>query len=113
MFLGNVGTISFLIKATHNTRQYDNNPDRMGGCVCYESGTIPYFRLRTIIEPDNQFEVTHYQLSVNASRSALQVCGPMEETFEDQLRIAVENSITLDRKKKLWLSCCLPWIKVP
>jgi hypothetical protein len=69
--------------------------------------------MRSVIEPDNQFTVRFYQLTVHASRGSLQVCGRMEEDFESRLRTAVENSITLDRRQKLSLAACLPWVQVP
>lgn len=112
VFLGYVESMANLIKATSNTLPYDSNRDRMEGCVCYEAGTCAYFRHRTIIEPDNQFEVRHYTLGVHASRGSLEVCGPMPADFDARLRTAIRNSSTLDRRKLAWLSRCIPDLQI-
>jgi hypothetical protein len=110
VLLGHVADVACLIKATSNTLPYDNDPDRMDGCVCYEPRACAYFRRRTVIEPDNQFEVRHYMLKVHATRGCLQVCGLMPPDFENRLRAAIRNSFTLDKRKKEWLARCLPWV---
>ena len=80
----------------------------MEGCVCYEVGACAHFARRTIVEPDNQFSVRHFDLVGYARDGALTVCGPMPLDFEDRLRRAIEVSVTLDRRQRQWLRRFLP-----
>jgi hypothetical protein len=85
------------------------DPERMEGCFCYEAGECDYFHRRTIIDPaDNQFEVRHYNLSVHASRGALEFPGTMPNDFYPRLCAAIANSFTLDKRRRIWLAECLP-----
>jgi hypothetical protein len=109
ILLGHVGTAARFLKPTSKTAQYDADPERLAGCVCYAAGECIYFRNRTVIDPaDNQFEVRHYSLAVHASRGSLELCGTMPIDFHARLLAAIERSYTLDRRRRTWLRECLP-----
>ena len=108
VILGHYDNAAFCIKATSRTAFYDNNPDKMCGCVCYEALEVDFFRKRTIIEPDNQFEIPHCQLVVHQDRGALEVVGRLADDFGQRLKTAIANSQTLDRRRRAWLRAALP-----
>lgn len=108
VILGHYCNAAFCIKATSRTAFYDNNPDKMCGCVCYEAGEVEFFSKRTIIEPDNRFEIPHHQLVDDQNRDTLGVLGSLPSDFGRCLKAAMGNSQTLDRRQRAWLRATLP-----
>jgi len=108
IILGHLNNSAFCLKPTSQTGFYDNNPDRRGGCVCYEALEVDFFSKRTIIDPDNQFEIPHLRLADLQEKGALEVVGKMPEDFGQRLKAVIANSETLDEKRKSWLRAVLP-----
>ena len=80
----------------------------MCGCVCYEALEVGFFSKRTIVDPDNQFEILHSKLVELQERGALTVVGSMPGDFGQRLRTAMANSRTLDKRLRAWLRAALP-----
>ncbi len=106
--LGHGGNVALCIKATSRTKFYDNNPEKMCGCVCYQAGEVEFFSKRTIIEPDNQFEIPHQRLIDYQKRGALKVAGSLPADFAGRLKAAMLKSQTLDGRRRAWLRAVLP-----
>ncbi len=82
----------------------------MRGAVCYDPGECPYFRRRTVVQPENLFDVRHYQLGIFVSQARLEVIGPMPTDFEGRLEEAIRGSTLIDKRRWNALAECLPWL---
>jgi hypothetical protein len=77
------------------------------GCVVYAASECPFFKKKTVIQPDSQFDIQHYKLTVERSRGSLEILGLMPDNFGQSLVDAIRRSETLDAKRKRWLSTAL------
>jgi hypothetical protein len=93
------GGHAFCIKTTTNSTFYKNSPGRLAGCVPYKKGEL-FFREDTIIQPDNQFPISHEALIEAERLKALEILGIMPEDFREKLIKAVNSSPVMDSRKK-------------
>jgi hypothetical protein len=105
---GHYDNSAFCIKPTSRTGFFDNNPDKICGCVCYAAREVDFLPKRTIIDPDNQFEIPHPHLADLQERGELGIVGRLPDSFGERLKAAVANSQTLDRRRRAWLRAVLP-----
>jgi hypothetical protein len=82
------------IKATSKTAAYDNNPERMQGAVCYETGET-CFHIRTVIDPDNPLPISHQDIVKHNRGRAFAVVGAMPADFHDRLVAGIQASVTM------------------
>jgi len=87
------------IKATSQVTVYKNNPDKMCGCVYYRAGLVPCFPVDTVIQPDNQIPIAHKAL-VDAHFDGALECFDSPPGFEELLRMAVADSMTMSKRLK-------------
>jgi hypothetical protein len=98
--LGHRNGFAICLKATSNVELYKNNPEKLAGCVFYKSGEIPLFNQDTAIQPDNQVPIPHAHIAAMHEKKALKVLGNLPADFVSKLTLAIENSTTLDDRKK-------------
>jgi len=93
---------AFCIKATSKTTAYANNPKRLAGVVFYRAGVISFFEKDTVIEPDNQFPIPHYDLIRQHSNASgdVRLLGALPSDFPAALAKAVRDSVTMPPSKK-------------
>lgn len=90
---------AFCIKTTTNATFYQNSPGRLAGCVLYKKGEF-CFKEDTIIQPDNQFPISHEALIEAEKLKALEILGTLPEDFRERLIKAVNSSPVMDSRKK-------------
>ncbi len=95
------------IKATSKTLLYENNSDKMQGCIYYPSGTLPCFPENTVIQPDNQIPIAH-DLIRKAHADGILRIHQAPASFESDLRSAIAKSVTLTPDKRARLLRILP-----
>jgi hypothetical protein len=100
VILGHVNNYAICLKATSKVAIYQNNAEKMAGCVFYRSGEISFFDRDTAIQPDDQIPIHHKQLEAAQKAGTLENLGPLPPDFEAKLRSAIENSTTLDDRRR-------------
>jgi hypothetical protein len=98
--LGHFNNHAICLKATSKVAIYQNNPEKMAGCVYYGSGETALFERDTAIQPDNQIPIHHDQLENALIAGTLEIMGTLPLDFEAKLRVAIENSTTLDDRRR-------------
>ena len=114
--LGHVEGTAVCIKATSKVDVYLNNKEMRAGCVYYEAGETEYFIKDTAIQPDKPTISSRSHMNISAtgttSRSSdpatvieyLRTCGILPRGFGEALKSAMNNSITMDERKKKRIS---------
>ena len=72
---------AFCIKTTSNLTFYQNSPGLLSGCVPYKKGEIEFFSEDTVVQPDNQFPISHSDLIEAHNQGALEILGTMPADF--------------------------------
>lgn len=88
------------LKATSQLDAYKNNPRRIPGVVLYRAGIIPLFEKDTIIDPEKQFPIAHYELIKQHASGDFGVLGVLPGDFPEALAKAVRASITMSPNQK-------------
>lgn len=88
------------LKATSQVDIYLNNKDQMSGCVFYQAGKVKCFKNDTAIQPDNQIPISHGHLKAAQAKAELQIMGILPTDFEEKLRKAIQNSVTISGREK-------------
>ena len=91
---------AFCIKTTANLAFYQNSPGLLSGCIPYKRGELGLFAEDTVIQPDNQFPISHASLIEASERGALRVLGTMPADFKEKLIRAINSSVLMDSRKK-------------
>lgn len=99
---------AFCIKTTTNLDFYRNSPGVLAGCITYKRGELAFFKEDTIIQPDNQFPISHKALIQAQTEKALEVLGVMPPDFKEKLIKAVNSSLRMDARKKERIIKILP-----
>jgi hypothetical protein len=92
-------THAICLKATSQVAGYENNREKMQGCVYYKKGTVECFPVTTVIQPDNQVAISHKVLADAYFDGSLD-CMNLPPDFESLLKAAIANSVTMDNRKK-------------
>lgn len=66
----------------------------------YKAGVLPFFEKDTVIQPDNQFPIPHFELAKQAASRDFEVLGPMPSDFPALLAAAVRASVTMSPREK-------------
>lgn len=98
--LGHRKGYALCLKATSRVEMYRNNKDAMAGVVYYRGGEITAFPEDTAIQADNCVPIPHGELSEAKANGRLEIREVLPEDFENRLRRAVDNSVTLDNLKR-------------
>ena len=88
------------LKATSRTEKYENDKERMNGCVFYKENEVPCFREKTAIQPDNIHPIPYDHLIEQEKRQRYSEKGMLPADFGAKLSAAVRASRTLTKKKK-------------
>jgi len=88
------------LKATSQIEAYINNPRRMAGVVFYRAGAVPFFEKDTIIQPDNQFPIPHYDLIRQHASGDAKILGVLPGDFPSNLASAVRASVTITPREQ-------------
>jgi hypothetical protein len=102
--LGHVEGTAVCIKATSKVDVYLNNKEMRAGCVYYEAGETGYFIKDTAIQPDNQFPISHEHIRSCHRDRIFEDLGILPRGFGEALKSAMNNSITMDERKKKRIS---------
>jgi len=77
------------------------------GVVIYEEGEVQCLQRRTAVQPDNQIPIAYEQLVRHQRANRLEILGTMLASFRERLLRAIENSITMEERKKARLRAIL------
>ena len=88
------------LKATTKVSLYVKNKDMMAGCVYYKAGELDFFPQATAIQPDNQIPIKLAYIKQCKRDGTVEILGPLPSTFEEYLIGAVDDSITMEERKK-------------
>lgn len=88
------------IKPTSKMERCDADPRIAAGAVIYEKGTTACFDQRTAIEPDNQIPIPYSELTKHDKDGLLENLGVLPTDFRERLLKAIENSVTMEKRKK-------------
>ncbi len=92
------------LKATSQTALYENSKEVMAGCVYYKAREIALFPSNTAIQPDNPHPIPHKHLTQCHANGSLNILGTMPQDFQEKLKKAIQDSITLTlARKRNWL----------
>ena len=98
--LGHRQDTEVCIKATSQVDAYLNNQEMRDGCVYYEAGETSHFTKDTAIQPDNQFPITHEHILACHHNRNFEDLGVLPRDFEEALKSAINNSITINKREK-------------
>jgi hypothetical protein len=93
------GVNAICIKATSKVEIYKNNPNMMKSCIYYAAGEVKCFPLETVVQPDNQFPISHADLGKAFMERTLEIHPPLPN-FEHELRRVIRESDTLDDRRR-------------
>ena len=99
---------AFCIKTTTNLDFYRNAPGILAGCVPYKKGELSIFKEDTVVQPDNQFPISHKALIQAHEDNALEILGTMPTDFRDKLIKAINSSLRMDARLKARILKILP-----
>ena len=91
---------AYCIKTTSNVRIYENDERRRSGCVCYEPGSVPCFPVKTYVEPDNTFPISHRDIIRANTLGGFEIHPALPSDFKMRLCRAIAASITMDKRQK-------------
>lgn len=94
------GDACWCIKSTCRVPRYEANPDLLNGVVLYESGDIPFFSERTVIDPAQLLQIWHSHLQKESAKGRYRIAGRMPADFHPRLVTAIKQSFVLEPKKK-------------
>jgi hypothetical protein len=77
-----------------------NNATRLAGVVMYKAGELPFFEKDTVVQPDNQFPIPHFELIRQAVSHDAEVLGVLPSNFPEMLVNAVRASVTMSPREK-------------
>lgn len=89
----------FGLKATSNLQPY-NSDARLAGVVVYRAGEITLFEKDTAIQPDNQFTISHSEISKHHRNGNLEILGALPTAFKAQLIKAANESLTIEPRQR-------------
>jgi hypothetical protein len=72
----------------------------MAGVVFYKGGDLRCFPADTAIQPDNCVPIPHTTVAEARERSRLEVREILPDDFDARLQKAIDNSVTLDDRKR-------------
>jgi hypothetical protein len=98
--IGHCGGHAICLKTTSQTNFYKNNKDAMAGVVFYNAGDLRCFPVDTAIQPDNCIPIPHKTIAEERERLRLEVREILPSDFDDRLQKAIDNSVTLDDRKR-------------
>jgi hypothetical protein len=101
--LGHKDSHAICLKTTSKTDSYKNNKDAMAGVVFYAAGELSVFPSETVIQTDNCVPIPHVHLIEAKNNFKLEVFPVLPQDFHDRIKQAVNNSVTLDDRKRLRL----------
>jgi hypothetical protein len=87
------------LKITSQTQLYEATPEALAGCVLYQAGEIPFLPKKSVIQPDNSFNIAHAHFERNAKFKDFRIEGVMPNDFHARLVAAINNSTVLTPKK--------------
>jgi hypothetical protein len=98
--IGHANGHALCLKATSQTNIYKNNKDAMAGVVFYEGKSLTCFPVDTAIQVDNCIPIPHGTLAEEKAALTLEVRQILPEDFDARLKKAIENSVTLDDRRR-------------
>jgi hypothetical protein len=93
------GAYAICLKATSNTQQYENDKERMAGCVYFPAGELKCFPISTAVEPENQHPISHTQIESEFAAGKVEI-HTLPDDFQARLLKAVQDSDALNGVKR-------------
>jgi hypothetical protein len=95
------------IKATSHIERFRADKALWDACVFYKKGTLPFFRLDTIVDPSNFIPMLHSTLKAEADKGRYRIEGKMPEDFHKKIVEAIRKHPVIEPKKKSVLLECI------
>jgi len=92
--LCHAGGNAICVKTTTQVDYYIGNPSKLVGCVYLKLGTVPQFDQDTVVEPDNQFPISHLAIQAAHADPRFRMFS-LPSDFREKLCDAVLKSETL------------------
>jgi hypothetical protein len=100
VIISHVAKHAYALKATSRTEAFGQDPGRLKEVVVYEPGECPLFSKRTIIDPRNQFPISHGALIQHHRKSSYEHFGVLPADFKQKLIHAIEISRVIEPNRK-------------
>jgi hypothetical protein len=90
----------YALKTTSRTEAFSQDPQLLREVVVYEPGECPLFSKRTIIDPRNQFPISHGLLIRHQRKGSYEHFGVLSDDFKEKLIRAVQASRVIEQNRK-------------
>jgi hypothetical protein len=92
--------IAFCLKVTSNVARYESDPQLLKGCVLVPEKALPFFPVKSVIQPDNLMPLSHEKLLSLGNSGQFRLEGQLPVEYETKLIAAIDACKTLNPKKK-------------
>jgi hypothetical protein len=72
----------------------------LASCVLYETGTVPFLKKKSAVEPHNDENISYEHFERYAKKAEFKIEGKMPDDFRAKLASAIRKSILLNRNEK-------------
>jgi hypothetical protein len=100
VIISHIARHAYALKATSRIETFGQDPQRLQEVVIYEPGECPLFSKRTIIDPRNQFPISHGVLMQYHRKSSYEHFGVLPADFKQKLIHAVHASRVIEPNRK-------------
>jgi hypothetical protein len=98
--ISHIARYAYALKTTSRTETFDQNPQRLTEVVVYETGECPLFNKRTVIDPRNQFPISHGILMRHHRKGSYEHFGVLPASFKQKLIQAIQASKVIEPNRK-------------
>jgi hypothetical protein len=98
--ISHIANHAYALKTTSRTEAFGQDPQLLREVVVYEPGECPLFSKRTIIDPRNQFPISHGLLIQHQRKGSYEHFGVLSDDFKEKLIRAVQTSRIIEQNRK-------------
>jgi hypothetical protein len=98
--ISHIARYAYTLKTTSRTETYSEDPQRLKEVVVYEPGECALFNKRTIIDPRNQFPISHGVLIRHHRKGSYEHFGVLPLEFKQKLIDVVQASKVIEPNRK-------------
>ena len=98
--ISHIANHAYALKTTSRTEAFGQDPQLLREVVVYEPGECPLFSKRTIIDPRNQFPISHGLLIQHQRKGSYEHFGVLSDDFKEKLIRAVQTSRVIEQNRK-------------